>query len=170
MKHSHSGRKLVGYDKSAPTAWISLLVLVVLTITVVDSSLNILLDLDTKAAAAEVAAAAQLEQIAVEKEQAEAKRRELERQWFLAELRKCESTMDDFKVGDGGASIGAYQWQKPTLEDILGRKMSYAEYYAIATDYEKIHPITYHTYFERKETWRWLNCRNKIMKQRAWQF
>lgn len=88
--------------------------------------------------------------------------KEQHRQSVLAQLRHCESGNNDFAVGDGGASIGSYQWQKETLEHKLGRKMTYDEYYAYVTDYERIHALTYKTYFEDGETWRWKNCTLKI--------
>lgn len=80
----------------------------------------------------------------------------------LANLRTCESQNNDFAVGDGGKSIGPFQWQKPTLEDKLGRAVSYDEYYALVTDYEFIYDLTYKTYYEDGEWWRWYNCSVKL--------
>ena len=83
---------------------------------------------------------------------------------LLDKLLSCESGGQQFIEGDGGKSIGYYQWQHGTLEDILGYKMSYEEYYSIVTDYEQIHKITYMTIFQKDESWRWRNCWNKINK------
>lgn len=83
---------------------------------------------------------------------------------LLDKLLSCESGGQQFIEGDGGKSIGYYQWQHETLEDILGYKMSYEEYYSIVTDYEQIHKITYMTIFQKDESWRWRNCWNKINK------
>lgn len=92
----------------------------------------------------------------------ELRKREQQRNEFLDKLRWCESRNKDRAVGDGGASIGPFQFQKPTLEDYLGYKVSYQEYYSIVTDIEKIRPITYDIYFNKGETWRWKICRDKI--------
>ena len=80
------------------------------------------------------------------------------RQEHLAKLRQCESFGDDGIIGDQGDSVGPYQWQKPTLEDKLGRKITNKEWLLMATDYEFIHELTYQTYFEDGEWWRWKNC------------
>lgn len=80
------------------------------------------------------------------------------RQAHLAKLRRCESFGDDGIIGDSGESVGPYQWQKATLEDKLGRKVTNKEWLMLATDYEFIHDLTYKTYFEDGEWWRWYNC------------
>ena len=90
------------------------------------------------------------------------------RQTFLADLRECESQGNNHAVGDGGDSIGSYQWQKATLEDKLGRALTYDEYYSIVTDYDRIHDLTYDTYFEDGESWRWKNCTLKIKGTLTW--
>lgn len=92
----------------------------------------------------------------------EEKAEERRQESFLAELRVCESSFNDYAVGDNGESLGPYQWQKPTLEDKLGREVTDQEYRDIVTDYETIHELTKKTYFEDGEYWRWLNCHNKI--------
>lgn len=84
------------------------------------------------------------------------------RQDHLAKLRQCESFGDDGIIGDAGESVGPYQWQKPTLEDKLGRKITNKEWLMLATDYEFIHELTYEVYFEQGEWWRWLNCSNRF--------
>lgn len=84
------------------------------------------------------------------------------RQEHLAKLRYCESSNDDGAIGDAGESLGPYQWQKPTLEDKLGRKVTNKEWILLATDYEFIHELTYKTYFEDGEWWRWYNCSIKL--------
>lgn len=84
-----------------------------------------------------------------------------EEQWkqnHLAKLRKCESGGDDGIIGDAGESVGPYQWQKTTLEDKIGRKVTNKEWLMMVTDYEFIHELTYKTYFEDGEWWRWYNC------------
>lgn len=90
------------------------------------------------------------------------------RQEFLADLRQCESRGDDYAIGDGGNSLGAYQWQKATLEDKLGRTLTYDEYYSYVTDYDRIHALTYKTYFKDGESWRWKNCTLKIKGSLVW--
>lgn len=80
----------------------------------------------------------------------------------LANLRTCESENYDYAVGDGGKSIGPFQWQKPTLEDKLGYQVTYQEYYDLVTDYEFIYDLTYKTYYEDGEWWRWYNCSVKL--------
>lgn len=94
--------------------------------------------------------------------------KEENRQAFLADLRQCESQGNDHIVGDGGDSVGVYQWQKPTLEEKLGRALTYDEYYSIVTDYDRIHDLTYKTYFEDGESWRWKNCTLKIKGTLTW--
>ena len=84
------------------------------------------------------------------------------KQAHLAKLRQCESKGDDGIIGDAGKSVGPYQWQKATLEEKLGRKVTNKEWLQLATDYEFIHKLTYKTYFEDGEWWRWYNCSIKL--------
>ena len=88
--------------------------------------------------------------------------KEAQKQAHLAKLRTCESQNDDGAIGDAGKSVGPYQWQKATLEDKLGRKVTNKEWLELATDYEFIHELTYKTYFEDGEWWRWYNCSVKL--------
>ena len=81
---------------------------------------------------------------------------------ILAALMQCESSGLSTAVGDSGDSIGYYQWQKPSLEEVMGQKLTYDQYYAIATNFEEIHYWTRHAYFELGQTWRWVNCHTKI--------
>lgn len=169
MKHKKQyADKLIGYDPEAPTAWITLLALVAITIVFVgETFVDYKLDVIEYELSAQEARAATLEKEAeAAREEArkayeaelEAQRKEQRRQGILAELRNCESDGYDHAIGDGGDSVGPYQWQKPTLEHKLGRSLTYDEYYAIATDYDTIHELTYKTYFEDGETWRWKRC------------
>lgn len=80
----------------------------------------------------------------------------------LANLRTCESGNNDFAVGDAGKSVGPYQWQKATLEDKLGYTVTYQEYYDLVTNYKFIYDLTYKTYYEDGEWWRWYNCSIKL--------
>lgn len=159
--------RAIGYDGDAPTAWYTLLFLTFFVAFIIGF---------IQAAAAEahqdvepltiipIASAAEIEAARIEEA----------RQAFLAELRICESANqkhpagDDHAVGDAGDSIGSYQVQKTTLEDWLGRKMSYDEYYSIVTDYPTIHPIVYDAYFERGESWRWKICTKKLNAKGIW--
>lgn len=169
MKHiKQHADKLIGYDPEAPTAWITLLGLVVITMLFVgETFVDYKLDVIEYELSAQEARAATLEKEAEAAREAykielEAERKEQVRQGILAELRDCESEGYDYAIGDGGDSVGPYQWQKPTLEHKLGRLLTYDEYYAIATDYDTIHELTYKTYFEDGETWRWKRCTQLI--------
>lgn len=162
--------KLISYNNNAPTAWNTLIVLV--------AGFAILLTYTyTYAKEIEYVLETHAVQETAKKEEgrivqiittSEFKAEET-KQAFLAELRTCESTNYDHAIGDSGASVGPYQWQKPTLEDKIGRSLTYNEYYEIATDYETIHDLTYKTYFEDGERWRWTNCTIKIKGTLSWQ-
>lgn len=160
-KKNHASR-LIGYDNSAPTAWYTLLFLMVGFVSFLHFTFVPTLQIGVTEAHAE-------SEEAFEARLQEAKK-EAHRQLFLAELYDCESTGNDHAVGDGGDSIGGYQVQETTLEDWLGRKVSYDEYYSIVTDYERIHPLVYDAYFERGESWRWKICTKKLMAKRTWEF
>lgn len=169
MKHKTSADYFIKYDNNAPTAWLTLLLLVVVVgVTFTNRLVDDFIE-DSNIRIVEIAQAAEMNQ-----EYIDAKMKialvEENKQEFLGELRSCESSGNDFARGDSGASLGIYQWQKESLEDYLGRRITYDEYYSIATDFDKIHPITYDTYFVKGESWRWKNCTNKIMKQKTWIF
>lgn len=162
--------KLISFNNQAPTAWNTLIVLVagfaiLLTYTYTFAKETEYV-LEQATEEQETAAEAPKTVQIVTTTEYEAEQR---RQAFLDDLRHCESTNYDHAIGDGGASVGPYQWQKETLEDKLGRSLSYDEYYAIATDYERIHDLTYKTYFEDGEAWRWYNCTIKLKGTLTWQ-
>ncbi len=157
--------KFIEYNNQAPTAWNTLIVLI--------AGFAILLTYTyTYAKETEYV----LEQKPIQQKEARVVQiittseyeKEKEKQAFLADLRECESSNYDHAIGDGGDSVGSYQWQKPTLEDKLGRSLTYNEYYEIVTDYERIHDLTYKTYFEDGERWRWYNCTIKIKGTLSW--
>jgi len=160
--------KAIGYDKDAPTAWFTLFILIVLvTLFIGETFISFKIEQLQHEISATKARAATLEEETEAAKQAkiieiETVQEERRRQLFLSELRHCESEGDDFAVGDGGDSVGPYQWQKETLEDKLGRKVSREEYISIVTDIDTIHDLTYKTYFEDGEWWRWENCSYKL--------
>lgn len=149
--------RAIGYDGEAPTAWYTLLFLTILVISFLYATEAEGRDAE-EPFIAPVASATEIR----------ARRVEADRQFFLGELHYCESLGDDFAVGDGGDSNGGYQVQKGTLEDWLGRKISYDEYYSIVTDYATIHPLVYDAYFVRGESWRWVNCTKKLNAKGIW--
>lgn len=170
MKHNN---KFISFNNQAPTAWNTLIVLIagfaiLLTYTYTYAKENeYVLESQTKPAeTAEIKREAPKTVQIITTTEYEA---EKTKQAFLADLRECESTNYDHAIGDSGDSVGSYQWQKPTLEDKLGRKLTYNEYYDIATNYEEIHALTYKTYFEDGERWRWYNCTIKIKGTLTWQ-
>ena len=159
--------KLISYDNDAPTAYQTLIVLAAFAFIVgtyvFTYAKEIEYVLEQEGIAEETRIPKEVKIITTsefEKEEA--------RQEFLADLRECESQGNDHAVGDGGDSIGAYQWQKPTLEAKLGRAVTYDEYYSIVTDYDRIHELTYDTYFKDGESWRWKNCTLKIKGNLTW--
>lgn len=169
MKHTQkeSADYFIKYDNTAPTSWITLLALIIVfAVTFTNQFVEWYIE-DANQAIAEMHLATVVEAAEIIPEPV-VNSKEVDRQLFLKELRFCESTNNDFKAGDSGKSVGPYQWQKPTLEDKLGKKVSYDEYYSIVTNYELIHKITYYTYFVEGESWRWKNCTNKINKQKTW--
>lgn len=89
----------------------------------------------------------------------------LYREIELKELMYCESGGYYKAVGDGGDSHGYYQWQKPSLEEVIGQKLTQEQYIAIARNYEEIHNITYETVYEKNQRWRWANCFKKIANE-----
>jgi len=165
-QRKNHGSRFIGYDNSAPTAWYTLLGLLVVFITFFHFTILPTLEIGTT----HVHAESQEVFEARLKEREAGARKEAHRQLFLQELYHCESTGNDHAVGDGGDSIGGYQVQETTLEDWLGRKVSYDEYYSIVTDYERIHPLVYEAYFERGESWRWKVCTKKLMAKQSWEF
>lgn len=169
MKHNKKfADRLIGYDNGAPTAWYTLLFLLVAVVSFLHFSFVPTIEVGLTEVHAQDAEAVEAEARAQE-EKLRQLRIERSRQEFLAELRHCESTGNDLAKGDSGASNGPYQVQKTTLEDWLGRKVSQSEYYSIVTDYERIHPLVYEAYFERGESWRWKICTGKLTKKQTWE-
>ena len=166
MKHNN---KFISFNNQAPTAWNTLIVLIagfaiLLTYTYTYAKeTEYVLESQTEAVEAPKTAPREVKIITTTEYEAEQTK-----QAFLADLRQCESEGNDHAIGDGGASVGSYQWQKTTLEDKLGRVLTYNEYYAIVTDYPVIHELTYKTYFEDGERWRWYNCTIKIKGTLSW--
>jgi hypothetical protein len=158
MKHNKS----ISFDNEAPTAWLTLIIMVVAFTVFINNAL---------------AFEHELEQTTIEEEARSEEKQEgrpariitttehaLEQQKaaILDDLRACESQYNDSAVGDSGASIGPFQWQKATFEDKIGHKVTFDYYYDYVTDYERIVVLTEEVYFEQGETWRWKNCTNKI--------
>lgn len=157
-QYKKQGDRLIGFDKDAPTSWITLGYLVFF------SSLMIMGIITKAEAAVEVPEVQIIEEIPkiVLIITTEEYNKEQERQQHLADLRTCESQNNDYIFGDSGKSVGPYQWQKATLEAKLGRPVTYDEWVSLATDYEFIHGLTYTTYYEDGEWWRWYNCSIKL--------
>lgn len=167
MKHKKRlADQAIGYQKNAPTSFKTLTALVVFSALLIFNLAQAQNNVESQATGfTQVAEASEKDEeadIRTGIEQSVAQTEKARRSSILAKLRLCESTNDDFAEGDGGDSIGPYQWQKPTLEDKLGRTLSYDEYYSIVTDYETIHEITEKTYFDDGESWRWKICTRKI--------
>lgn len=154
--------KLISFNNEAPTAWLTLIIMVVAFLIFINNAL---------------ANEHELEQTTIKEETRSEEEKEgrpariittteyaLQQQKasILDDLRQCESQYNDYAIGDGGASIGPFQWQKPTFEDKIGRKVTYEYYYDYVTDYERIYKLTEEVYFDQGETYRWTNCTNKI--------
>lgn len=161
-------KKLIGLDNRYNTSWNTLMFLVGMAFITGTSIYALSLE-SQQMYIAEASETTQNEpkqprivQIMSSKEYDAIEAKESRRQAHLAKLRQCESFGDDGIIGDQGASVGPYQWQKATLEDKLGRKVTNKEWLLLATDYEFIHDLTYKTYFEDGEWWRWYNCSVKL--------
>lgn len=85
-----------------------------------------------------------------------------EQEAILAKLRDCESTDGTHMVGDSGDSLGWYQWQKESLEEVMGEDLTQAQYESIALNFEESHYWTRYAYFDLDQTWRWKICTAKI--------
>lgn len=158
-------KKLIGLDNRYNTSWVALLVLA--SSAFITGTVFTTLHLENQMvyvaeAKEEVKPEPQVVQIITTTEWNKIQEKETWRQEHLAKLRKCESFGDDGIIGDNGASVGPYQWQKATLEDKIGRKVTNKEWLLMVTDYEFIHELTYKTYFEDGEWWRWYNCSVKL--------
>tara|TARA_R110000851_G_scaffold82401_1_gene180638 strand:+ start:605 stop:1090 length:486 start_codon:yes stop_codon:yes gene_type:complete len=154
--------KLVSFDKEAPTAWLTLIIMV--------AGFGIFIN-NALANDHELEQTTSQEETRIEEKQEGRPARiitttEYDAQQakaaILADLRHCESSNYDYAVGDGGASIGPFQWQKATFEDKIGHKVTYEYYYDYVTDYERIYKLTKEVFFEQDEWWRWENCSYKI--------
>jgi hypothetical protein len=154
--------KLISYDKNAPTSWLTLILLVAGFTIFINQAI---------ASEHELEATTKIEETRSEEKQ-EGRTAQIittteyalqqQKAAILADLRACESEGNDYAIGDGGASVGPFQWQKSTFEDKIGRKVTYEYYYDYVTDYERIYKLTEEVYFDQGETHRWFNCTNKI--------
>lgn len=95
---------------------------------------------------------------------------QVERSETLFALMMCESGGDIYALGDDGDSLGLFQWQKPSLEDVMsvyyGERISltHEQYTAIATNYEEAYFWTEYAWFDLDQSWRWYNCREKMLQ------
>ena len=154
--------KFIGFNNEAPTSWLTLIVLVVGFTIFINNAIASEHDVQTTT----------VQEGTEEKQEKQPKEVRIittteyvlqqQKAAILDDLRQCESNYDDYAVGDAGASIGPFQWQKATFEDKIGRKVTYEYYYDYVTDYDRIVVLTEKTYFDDGETWRWTNCTNKI--------
>lgn len=160
-----NNNKFISFDNKAPTAWNALIVLIAGFAIFLIYSFTYAEEIKYVATQSEVEEARIEEKEEGEEIQiittAEFAVQEEKRE-ILAELRECESNGYNRASGDGGASNGPFQWQKPTFEDKIGRKVSYSYYYEYVTDYERIYKLTEETFFDDGEWWRWTNCSYKI--------
>lgn len=158
--------KFIAYNNSAPTAWNTIMVLIgaaaiLLTFTYTfakETEYVLATNKIQEATADQRKEERQVVQIITTTEW------ELEQQKaaILAEIRHCESRGNNHAIGDDGASVGPFQWQKATFEDKIGKLVTYEYYYDYVTDYDRIYKLTEEVYFEQGETWRWTNCTNNI--------
>lgn len=163
MKHIIKSRKGIEFNRKAPTSWNTLIVLVGFAFILVIYLYTCIKEQEyiEKAYAEEISQEeAQPKVILIETVQENNKRKEKE--VFLDKLYMCESEGIATVWGDSGKSLGWYQWQKESLEDVMGQELTDEEYYAIATDFEQSRKWAKHAYFELGQWWRWVNCTNKI--------
>ena len=161
-------KHLIKYNNQAPTAWETLIYLIgfaaIVTIylftSIKEHEMLILAEI------AEASTSQEVQNQPVPREvrivtttQYEA---EKTRQDWLDKLEICESEQNLYAIGDSGASVGPFQWQKPTFEEKIGKSVTYNEYYNFVTNYDKIRALTYEVFFEQDEWWRWENCSYKI--------
>jgi hypothetical protein len=85
---------------------------------------------------------------------------------FLDKLYICESRGEQYAVGDGGDSLGWYQWQYESLQDVMGQKITVEEYHRIAYNFEESRRWAKKAIFEDGQWWRWFNCTNKINNEK----
>jgi len=89
---------------------------------------------------------------------------------ILRELMLCESSGNRWAIGDNGDSHSYFQWQEPSLEDVMsvhnGERvnLTHEQFHDIAHNYEEIYYWTDYAYFTLGQTWRWTNCHAKITK------
>jgi len=154
--------KLISFDNEAPTAWLTLIIMVVAFGIFINHAIANEHVLETTtietAKRNEQKEEGRPVQIITTTEYA----LQQEKKAILADLRACESQCNDYAIGDGGASVGPFQWQQATFEDKIGRKVTYEYYYDYVTDYDRIYKLTEEVYFDQGETHRWFNCTNKI--------
>ena len=87
-----------------------------------------------------------------------------EQESLLRVLAHCESSMNAHAIGDNGDSYGFFQFQKPTLEDIMsvhnGERvhLSDEQYKAIASNWEESKYWAHYSIFTLEQDWRWYNC------------
>lgn len=82
----------------------------------------------------------------------------------LQKLMMCESSGRGTIMGDNGDSSGYYQWQKPSLEDVMsvhyGERvaLTHDQWISVSQNYEEAHYWTYYAIYELNQGWRWHNC------------
>ena len=157
--------KFIAYDNAAPTAWNTIIVLagavailLTFTYTYAKETEYVLATHQIQEGTTDERQEGQVVQIITTEEW----EIEQQRAAILADLRHCESRGNNHAIGDGGASVGPFQWQKATFEDKIGKLVTYEYYYDYVTDYDRIYKLTEEVYFDQGETWRWFNCTNNI--------
>lgn len=157
--------KFIEYNNNAPTAWNTIIVLIGLAAILLTFTYTYAKETEYVLATHKIQEGTSAErkegkvvQIVTETEW----RLEQEKKAILANIRHCESRGNNHAIGDGGASVGPFQWQKATFEDKIGKLVTYEYYYDYVTDYDRIYKLTEEVYFEQGETYRWYNCTNNI--------
>lgn len=164
MKHNKQSRKYIEFNNKVETSWNTLIVLIGFACIVTTYLYTCILeqeyiDMHTATAyAMEEVEQPKVIQIITTAEH----NKEQEKEVILDKLYKCESMGHATIVGDGGDSLGWYQWQKESLEEVMQQELTDAEYHAIATDFEQSRKWTKYAYFELGQTWRWKICTYKI--------
>lgn len=154
--------KFIAYDNSAPTAWNTIMVLIGAAAILLTFTYTYAKETEYVLATHQIQERETEERKVVQIITETEWRLEQEKAAILADIRHCESRGNNHAIGDGGASVGPFQWQKATFEDKIGKSVTYEYYYDYVTDYDRIYKLTEEVYFDQGETWRWFNCTNNI--------
>jgi hypothetical protein len=163
MKHNKNSRKLIQFNNKVQTSWNTLIVLVGFAFIVAIYLYTCVLEQEYIDMHTEVAyAAEEVEPKVIQIITTTEYNKEQNKEVILDKLYKCESMGHATIVGDGGDSLGWYQWQKESLEEVMQQELTDAEYHAIATSFEQSRKWAEYAYFELGQTWRWKTCTYKI--------